>query len=62
MTIRNGGTLIVTNNSSLENVEIIMEAGSKLKITANGKVHLRDGVNFAPPQGAIVEIEYGEIE
>lgn len=34
----------------------------KLKIMDNGKVHLRNGVNFVPPQGAIVEIEYGEIE
>lgn len=62
MTIRNGSTLIVTNEASLEDVEIIMEDGAKLKITDNGKVHLRDGVYFAPPQGAIVEIEYGEIK
>lgn len=62
VTIRNGSTLIVTNEASLEDVEIIMEDGAKLKITDNGKVHLRDGVYFAPPQGAIVEIEYGEIK
>ena len=60
MTIRNGSTLIVTNGASLEDVEIIMEIGAKLKIMDNGKVHLRNGVNFVPPQGAIVEIEYGE--
>lgn len=61
ITIKNGCTLILGNGAILENVEIIMESGAFLKIMGNSKVHLRSGVGFSPPVGAIVEIESGEI-
>lgn len=61
ITIRNGCSLILTNGAVLENVEIVMESGATLKILENGKVHLRDGIGFEHPVGAVVEIEYGEI-
>lgn len=61
ITIRNGSSIILTNGAILENVEIIMESGATLKILENGKIHLRDGIMFGHPVGAVVEVEYGEI-
>lgn len=61
ITIRNGCSLILTNGAVLEDVEIVLESGATLKILENGKVHLRNGIGFDHPIGAVVEIDYGEI-
>jgi hypothetical protein len=59
--IRSGSTVILANGSTLQDVEIVMEAGATLTVIEDGIIKLRKGVNFAPPIGAVIDIEYGEI-
>lgn len=61
ITIKNGGLLYVENGCNLYDVEIIMEPGGKLVIREGATIHLRRGVDFSAPVGAIVEIINGRI-
>ena len=60
--IKSGSSLNLTNNALLDNVKIDMESGATLVVTGNGKIHLRNRIDFNPPVGAIVRIEYGELK
>lgn len=61
ITIKNGGILYVENGCNLYDIEIRMEPGSKLVIREGSTIHLRKGVNFEAPLGAIVEIINGSM-
>ena len=59
--VKNGSTLVVSG-ATLENVNISIESGAKIIVNNNGRIHLKSLSEFAPPLGAIIEMNYGEIK
>ncbi len=60
ITVKNGASLIV-NGGTLKDANIIVEAGGNLSLSNNGTIELSQNGQFSAENGALINIQYGNI-
>ena len=55
-----GGTLII-DGGTLQNADITLVPGCTVIVRNNGKINMASGKDFVAPEGAVINIESGEI-
>jgi C1A family cysteine protease len=60
ITVKNGASLII-NGGTLKDANIIVEAGGNLSMSNNGTIELSPNGQFSTENGALVNIQYGNI-
>lgn len=60
LTVHYNGKLII-DGGTLQNADLLLNSGCQVILKNGGKIIMRSGKNFDAPLGAIVNIEYGEI-